>query len=193
MTDSSVPKITNTIHGFTKASLTSFNNKLHALVDGGKLANVITLITRHVEIVDCDAYGVLDNSATPKVPVKTDTIFRIASMAKPITSVAMMMLWEEGKWAPEDAVSKYIPEFEGLKVKQDGSPVPQALPMTMKQLMSHSVGFGTRGAYPDLRGGDLQDMIDLLAKQPLSFQPGKAWRYGPSIGIVGYIIQKITS
>jgi CubicO group peptidase (beta-lactamase class C family) len=163
------------------------------MVDDGKLANVVTLIARHGEIVNCDAYGVLDISTTPPVPARTDSIFRIASMTKPITAAAMMMLWEEVKWALEDPVSKFIPEFEGLKIKQeDGELVPQASPMTMKQLMSHSAGFGARGEYTDLRGGDLQDMIDFLAKQPLSFQPGKGWRYGPSVDIQGYIIQKLT-
>jgi CubicO group peptidase (beta-lactamase class C family) len=132
-------------------------------------------------------------SATPPVPVKSDTIFRIASMTKPITGAAMMMLWEESKWALEDPVSKFIPEFEDLKVKQDdGKLVPQESPMTMKQLMSHSAGFGARNDYPELRGGSLQDMIDILAKQPLPFQPGRAWRYGPCVDIQGYIIQKIT-
>jgi len=103
------------------------------------------------------------------------------------------MLWEEGKWALEDPVSKFIPEFEGLKVKQeDGELVPQASPMTMKQLMSHSAGFGQRSEYPDLRTGDLQDMIDSLAKLPLFLQPGRGWRYGPSVDIQGYIIEKLT-
>ncbi|KAF4634866.1 hypothetical protein G7Y89_g3245 [Cudoniella acicularis] len=76
-------------------------------------------------------------------------------MAKPITAAAMMMLWEEGKWVPEDPVSKFIPEFEGLKVRQDDDElVPQASPMTMKQLMSHSAGFGPRGEYPDQMRSD---------------------------------------
>jgi len=189
----SAAKSTDTMQGFTKEGLAEFNAQFHALVNDGKLANVVTLIARHGEIVNCDAYGVLDISTTPPVPVKTDSIFRIASMTKPITAAAMMMLWEEGKWALEDPVSKFIPEFEGLKVRQDdGELVPQASPMTMKQLMSHSAGFSARGEYPDLRGGDLQDMIDFLAKQPLSFQPGKGWRYGPSVDIQGYIIQKLT-
>jgi CubicO group peptidase (beta-lactamase class C family) len=189
----SVAKSTDTIQGFTKEGLAEFNAQFHALVDDGQLANVVTLIARHGEIVNCDAYGVLDTSTTPTVPVKTDSIFRIASMTKPIIAVAMMMLWEEGKWALEDPVSKLIPEFEDIKVRQDdGDLVPQASPMTMKQLMSHSAGFGAREEYPDLRGGDLQDMIDFLAKQPLSFQPGKGWRYGPSVDIQCYIIQKLT-
>jgi CubicO group peptidase (beta-lactamase class C family) len=183
----------DTIQGFTKIGLAEYNTKFHALVDDGKLANVVTLIARHGEIVNYDAYGVLDLSKTPPVPVKTDSIFRIASMTKPITSAAMMMLWEEKKWALEDPVSKFIPEFEGLQVKQDdGKLVPQVSPMTMKQLMSHSAGLGARQEYSDLRGGDLQDMIDQLAKKPLSFQPGRGWRYGPSVDIQGYIIQKLT-
>jgi len=183
------------IQGFTAEGLAEFNTKFHSLVDDGKLASVVTLIARHGEIVNCDAYGVFDVSATQPVPVKADSIFRIASMLKPITATAMMMLWEEGKWALEDHVSKFIPEFEGLKVKQDdGELAPQGSPMTMKQLMSHSAGFGGTNeyGYDNLRGGDLQDMIDFLAKQPLSFQPGKGWRYGPSVDIQGYILQKLT-
>ena len=81
--------------GFTEEGLAEFNAKFHALVDDGKLANVITLIARHGEIVNCDAYGVLDIEATSPIPVKTDSIFRIASMIKPITSTAMMMLWKK--------------------------------------------------------------------------------------------------
>jgi CubicO group peptidase (beta-lactamase class C family) len=183
---------TDTIQGFTKDGLAEFNAQFHALVDDGKLANVVTLIARHGEIVNYDAYGVLNISATPPVPVKTDSIFRIASMAKPLTAAAMMMLWEQGKWALEDPVSKFIPEFEDLKVKQeDGKLVEQASPMTMKQLMSHSTGFGARWEYDGLRTGDLQDMIDSLAKLPLFLQPGRGWRYGPSVDIQGYIIEKI--
>jgi CubicO group peptidase (beta-lactamase class C family) len=187
------PKRSGAIDGFRKEDLAGFTAKFHGMVDEGKLANIVTLIARHGEIAHCDAYGVLDISATPKVPVKTDSIFRIASMLKPITAVAMMMLWEEGKWALDEPVFKFIPEFEGLKVRQDdGVLIPQESPMTMKQLMSHSAGFGARSEYPDLRNGDLQDMINFLATQPLSFQPGKGWRYGPSVDIQGYILQKIT-
>jgi CubicO group peptidase (beta-lactamase class C family) len=92
----SVAKSADTIQVFTKEALAEFNAQFHALVNDGQLANVVTLIARHGEIVNCDAYGVLDISTTP-IPVKTDSIFRIASMTKPITAAAMMMLWEEGK------------------------------------------------------------------------------------------------
>ncbi len=179
--------------GFSASGLTALNQQMHGLVDERQLAGVVTLVARHGEVVNFDAYGTLDVSAPS--PVQTDSIFRIASMTKPITGAAMMMLWEEGKWALDDEVAKHIPEFAGLKVKaKDGALVEQASPMTMRQIMSHSAGFGRAGDYQDanLRGGDLQDMIDALAKLPLSFQPGTEWRYGPSVDIQGYLIEKLS-
>ena len=86
-----------------------------------------------------DAYGVQD--LTTRKPVGRDTIFRLASMTKPIVGVAMMMLWEQGKWTLDDPVAKHIPEFAGLKVATPGGEVPQIKPMTMRQLMSHTAGF----------------------------------------------------
>src|SRR5580658_8344310 len=134
--------------GFTREGLGAFNRQFHALVDERKLANVVTLIARHGEIVNLDAYGVLDVSAATLTPARTDSIFRIASMTKPITGAAMMMLWEEGKWALDDPVAKHIPQFEGLLVRRkDAEPVPQTSPMTMAQLMSHSAGFGRAAEY----------------------------------------------
>jgi CubicO group peptidase (beta-lactamase class C family) len=185
------------LQGFTQTGLATFNAHFHQLVDQHKLANVVTLVSRHGQIVNLDAYGVLDISATPTISVQNDSIFRIASMTKPITGAAMMMLFDEGKWALEDPVSKHIPSFKDLKVKvKDGPPVSQTKPMTMAQLMSHSAGFGRSSEYTEakvnLRSGNLQDMIDVLAKQPLSFQPGKDWRYGPSVDIQGYLVEKLS-
>jgi CubicO group peptidase (beta-lactamase class C family) len=181
------------LQGFTAEGLAAFNAGFHRLVDDRKLANVVTLVARHGEIVNLDAYGVLDAS-DPK-PVQVDSIFRIASMTKPITGAAMMMLWEEGRWKLDDPVAKHIPAFEGLKVRRkDGGPVAQTRPMTMAQLMSHTAGFGRAGDYPEgaLRAGALQDMIDTLAGLPLSFQPGTDWRYGPSVDIQGYLIEQMS-
>jgi len=180
--------------GFSASGLAALNHEMHALVDDSQLAGVVTLVARHGEIVNFDAYGTLDVSAPS--PVRKDSIFRIASMTKPITGAAMMMLWEEGKWALDDELAEHIPEFKGLKVKaKGGSLVDQASPMTMRQIMSHSAGFGRAGDYPadvNMRAGDLQDMIDTLAKLPLSFQPGTEWRYGPSVDIQGYLIEKLS-
>src|ERR1700722_6505451 len=135
-----------TTQGFTAEGLAAFNRQFHALVEEKKLANVVTLIARRGEIVNLDAYGVLDVSAPVPVPARTDSIFRIASMTKPITGAAMMMLWEEGRWKLDDPVARHIPQFEGLKVRtRDGGPVDQTRPMTMAQLMSHTAGFGRAG------------------------------------------------
>lgn len=187
------------LQSFTKDGLAEFDTQFHKLVDEGKLANVVTLIARRGEIVHRDAYGVHDVSAAVPVPVTTTSIYRIASMLKPIIAVCMMMLWEEGLWALEDLVSKFVPEFSDLKVKveKEGGEfelVDQDTPMTMKQLMSHTAGFVGRGEYDadQIRTGDLQGMIKILATLPLTFQPGKAWRYGPSVDIQGYIIEKLT-
>ncbi len=181
--------------GFSAAGLADFNRANHALVDARQLAGVTTLVARRGEIVNWDAYGVLDVSAAPAAPVEKDSIFRLASMTKPIVGAAMMILWEEGKWTLDDPVARHIPEFAGLKVKtRDGSLVDQTRPMTMAQLMSHSAGFGRAGDYTDvnLRGGDLRDMIETLAGLPLSFQPGAEWRYGPSVDIQGYVVEKLS-
>src|ERR1700761_6112187 len=97
-TNASTTTHTDPTQDFTNEDIADFNAKFHRLVDDCKLANVVTLIAHRGKIVNCDAYGVLDVSATPPIPVRTDSIFRIASMTKPITSAAMMMLWEEDKW-----------------------------------------------------------------------------------------------
>jgi CubicO group peptidase (beta-lactamase class C family) len=131
--------------GFSTAGLKAFQAGMRALVDESKLAGVTTLVARHGKVVHFDAYGKRDLE-TGK-PVEKDTIFRIASMTKPIVGVAMMMLWEEGKWTLDDPVSKHIPEFAGLKVATPNGEVAQTKPMTMRQLMSHTAGFDTSGGY----------------------------------------------
>jgi len=178
--------------GFSAEGLAALRQEMRSLVDDGRLAGVATLVARHGQVVHYDAYGVRDLDS--RAPVEKDTIFRIASMTKPIVGVAMMMLWEEGKWALDDPVSKHIPEFAGLKVATEGGEVAQASPMTMRQLMSHTAGFDASGGYTehDLRAGNLQGMIDKLARLPLAFQPGTEWRYGPSVDIQGYVVEKLS-
>lgn len=179
--------------GFSKAGVEKLKSEMRALVDQQKLAGVVTLLSRHGEVVHFDAYGKQDAATGPEV--RQDTIFRIASMTKPVTGVAMMILWEEGKWKLDDPVAKHIPEFAGLKVKAaDGSLVEQHHPMTMAELMSHSAGFDVSAGYEqaNLAETDLQGMIDKLAALPLAAQPGSDWRYGPSVNIQGYIVEKLS-
>ena len=178
--------------GFSTDGLKALQRTMRALVDDAKLAGVTTLVARHGKVVYLDAYGVQDLAT--KKPVAKDTIFRIASMTKPIVGVAMMMLWEQGKWTLDDPVAKHIPEFAGLKVATPNGEVPQTRPMTMRQLMSHTAGFDVNAGYAkaNLRDSDLQAMIDKLAKLPLAAQPGTDWRYGPSVDIQGYIVEKLS-
>jgi CubicO group peptidase (beta-lactamase class C family) len=180
--------------GFSTAGLKAFQQAMRALVDEQKLAGVTTLVARHGKVVHFDAYGKRDLETGQ--PVEKDTIFRIASMTKPIVGVAMMMLWEQGKWTLDDPVSKHIPEFAGLKVSTPNGEVAQTKPMTMRQLMSHSAGFDVSAGYAKHNITDrtqpLQAMIDKLAKLPLAAQPGSDWRYGPSVDIQGYIVEKLS-
>jgi CubicO group peptidase (beta-lactamase class C family) len=116
-------------------------------------------------------------------------------MTKPIAGVAMMQLYEQGKWKLDDPVAKFIPEFANLQVKKPGGGTePMKSPMTMAQLMSHSAGFGVSSVYENanLTESDLQGMIDKLKTLPLETQPGTAWDYGPSVNIQGYIIEKLS-
>ena len=178
--------------GFSADGLNAFTRTMRGLVDDGRLAGVTTLVARHGRVVQFDAYGVRDLDS--RAPVEKDSIFRIASMTKPIVGVAMMMLWEEGKWALDDPVSKHIPQFANLKVATQAGEVAQTRPMTMRQLMSHTAGFDASAGYADdnLRAGNLQDMIDKLSRLPLAFQPGTEWRYGPSVDIQGYMVEKLS-
>jgi len=180
--------------GFSADGLKTFQQAMRALVDEGKLANVETLVARHGKIVELDTYGV--QNLADKKPVTRTTIFRLASMTKPIVGVAMMMLWEQGKWTLDDPVAKHIPEFAGLKVATATGDVPQTRPMTMRQLMSHTAGFDVNAGYTKLklpnRSQPLQSFIDSLAKLPLAAQPGTDWRYGPSVDIQGYLVEKLS-
>lgn len=188
-----MPTATPESQGFSPAGLDALEREMHALVDAEKLAGVTTLVSRHGKVVHFDTYGAA-NAATGE-ELQPDSLFRIASMTKPIAGVAMMQLYEQGKWKMDDPVSKYIPEFANLQVKKaGGSTEPMKSPMTMAQIMSHSAGFGVSAVYQDadLAATNLQGMIDKLKTMPLETQPGTAWDYGPSVNIQGYIIERLS-
>jgi CubicO group peptidase (beta-lactamase class C family) len=137
-----------------------------------------------------------------------DTIFRDYSMTKPTTGVAMMILYEQGKWLPSDPISKFIPEFAHLKVFNGFDANGKMLladpvhPPTMRELMTHTAGFTYGQAdtpvdqlYKQLdpsHAPNLQGMIERLAKIPLLYQPGTRWVYSMSMDIQGYIVEKLT-
>jgi CubicO group peptidase (beta-lactamase class C family) len=167
---------------------------------------VVTAVARHGRLVDYRAVGFQD--LAKGTPMRTDTIFRVYSMTKPITGVAMMMLYEEGKWSPSDPLSKFIPEFAALKVfagaDKDGQPILEdpAHPPTVGELMTHTAGFtyGVFGNTPvdrlyqkdnPLRAGSLQEFATKLARLPLLYQPGEAWVYSVSVDVQGYLVEKL--
>jgi CubicO group peptidase (beta-lactamase class C family) len=180
---------------------------MKALVDEGRLAGVVTMVARHGKVVEFDAVGKRDIAAG--APMQKDSIFRIYSMTKPITGVAMMILFEEGKWQLNDPVSKFIPEFANLKVfatEANGNMTlkDQAHPVTMRELMSHSGGF-TYGYFSNTPVDKLQREADVLnvnntldefikrmAKLPLNTQPGSEWHYSVSVDIQGAIVQRLS-
>jgi CubicO group peptidase (beta-lactamase class C family) len=193
--------------GFSSERLDVLHKAIQDQVDQKYLAGVVTLLARHGKVVELKAYGKKDVAAG--TPMTTDTIFRIFSMTKPVTGVAMMILYEQGKWHPEDPISKYIPEFAHLKVYKgmdaDGKMILEdpVHPPTMHELMTHTAGF-TYGAFGNtpvdkmyqaqgiLQSKSLQDMVDKLANIPLLYQPGTKWVYSVSMDVQGYIIEKLS-
>jgi CubicO group peptidase (beta-lactamase class C family) len=192
--------------GFSSERLERLHKVMQETVDRKQLAGIVTILARHGKIVDYRAYGQRDMASG--APMTKDTIFRDYSMTKPVTAVAMMILYEQGKWLPSDPISKYIPEFAHLKVYNgvdaSGKMIlvdPEHAP-TMRELMTHTAGFTYgNGSTPadkmygelNVRGAkDLQEMIDRLAQIPLLYQPGKAWVYSMSMDIQGYIVEKLS-
>jgi len=197
--------------GFSSARLKSIDRSLQSrYLDTGKLPCAQVLIARRGEIVYQTALGKMDvernRAATP------DTIYRIYSMTKPITSIAFMMLVEQGLVALDDPVHKFIPEWSDLGVYVGGAlgmfrtERPQR-PMQIVDLLRHTsgltYGFQLRtnvdAAYRHLKIGEfenhsdtLDDMIANLAKVPLEFSPGTAWNYGVSTDVIGYLVGKIS-
>ena len=178
-------------------------------IDTGRFPGTQLLVYRRGKVVHSAVQGFAD--VERKAPVKDDTIYRIYSMTKPITSVAFMMLFEEGRVALDEPVAKYIPEWKNLGVFVAGShPAfltrPPSRPMLIVDLLRHTsgltYGFQQRGnvdaAYREMKlggvekDGTLQSMIEDLAKSPLEFSPGEAWTYSVATDVLGYLIGKIS-
>lgn len=193
--------------GFSSQRLERLHAMMQDVVDKNQIAGVVTILARHGKVVDYRAYGQRDSAI--HAPMTKDVIFRDYSMTKPITGVAMMILYEQGKWLPSDPISKYIPEFAHLKVYNgvdaDGKMilVDPDHPPTMQELMSHTAGFtyGFFGntpvdkAYRDAQvfnSKNLQEFIEKVARLPLLYQPGKGWTYSISMDIEGYIVEKLS-
>ena len=194
--------------GMSAEGIEKVKAEMHGMVDRGELAGVVTMVARHGKIVLFDNYGYQDVEAN--VPMEKDTIVRIFSMTKPIAGVALMTLFEEGKFQLSDPVEQYIPELKNLKVaKEDG---PDGMPileepdhkMTIRELVSHTGGL-TYGIFSrsqtDLlyqkanildRDQTLKEFVTKLGKLPLRQQPGTLWHYSVSVDVQGYLIEVLS-
>jgi len=170
-------------------------------VDDGKLAGITTLIARRGEVVHFESVGMAHVEAD--LPMRDDTIVRIYSMTKPITSVAVMMLYEHGKLRLTAPVSEYLPEFADLSVydEADGAGVAPRRPMTVRDLLTHTSGlsYGWSDApvdkayqQADVTGGTLEDMARRLGEIPLMHHPGAEWEYSLSTDVLGYLVQVVS-
>ena len=180
--------------GFSSQGLERLDAAMRKAVADGKVAGVSTLLIRHGQEIAFREHGV-SNLETGD-PLRRDTIFRIASMTKPITSVAMMMLYEEGKWRLDDPVTNLVPELGGLQVivgRDDSGKTllaPAKRAPTMRELMSHTAGFGNDAGVLGAVG--LREMVERIADLPLVYQPGERWSYSLAVDIQSYIVERLS-
>src|SRR6266849_3945945 len=196
---------------FSQERLQRVGDYIRNEIATGKIPGAIMLIQQHGQPVYFEKFGVRDVAI--QLPMTPDTIFRIYSMSKPITSVAAMMLVEDGKLSLDDPVSKYIPAFADVKVgvekrDQDGKPAlvlePLNRPITIEDLLRHTSGLtygftgdsAVRTLYmnSDLFKGDFDnaEFAERLAKLPLAEQPGALWDYGHSTDVLGRVIEVVS-
>jgi CubicO group peptidase (beta-lactamase class C family) len=198
--------------GFTREGLDALDARLKRSVAEGDTAGMTIALIRHGQVADFKSFG----QQTPATAMALDSLFRIYSMSKPITGVAMMQLYEQGKWQLDDPITKYAPELANLKaltwdkdgkvvMSADGRPVLATLkkPATMRQLMSHTAGFGyglggddpVNNAFRNdgvLASKDLDEMMKKIAGIPLLYEPGTKWSYSVAVDIQGYLVQKLS-
>ncbi|WP_262694240.1 serine hydrolase domain-containing protein [Kordiimonas aquimaris] len=194
--------------GLSEKKLTSLTSHIQGYINSGRLIGATTLVARGGKIAHLETYGHIDKAAGSEMT--EDAIFRIHSMTKPITTAALMMLWEEGKFDLNDPVSKYIPSFKNQRVfsgvNEDESlkTVPVERDATILDLMRHTSGltYGVFGNTPVdqayLKAGvldpnaTLEELVDRLANVPLLYQPGDAWVYSLSVDVQGRLIEVLS-
>ncbi len=194
--------------GMSSDRLARLDDAMQGLVDDGLLAGITTMISRHGKIAHFGTFGHRDIEAGSEMT--EDVIFRIYSMTKPITGVALMILYEEGKFRLSDPVHRYIPEFEGLVVAREDGPNGQPITepadhaMTIRELMAHTAGL-SYGIFSQSQvdtlyqeagvldnDSTLKDMIDKLSKIPLRQQPGSMWHYSVAVDVQGYLVEVLS-
>lgn len=190
--------------GFSEQRLQRIEQLMQRFIDNSVITGSVTLIARHGKLAHLQAHGLAD-TATNK-PMRPDSIFRLASMTKPVISVAILTLLEEGRILLNDPVKSFLPEFADLQVQQPDDSLTKAdRDITVRDLLTHTSGLGsaTTGQALELAQGivelrdpaaTLADVVPQMAKVPLSFQPGTAWEYSGAFGFdtLGRIVEVVS-
>jgi CubicO group peptidase (beta-lactamase class C family) len=188
--------------GMSSERLSLIRPVMQKYVDENKLPGMITLVAHNGKIVHSETYGLMDTDK----PMREDAIFRIASMTKPVTSVAVMILYEEGYFQLDDPVADYIPELSNLKVfssvdRHGIQTVDPVRPMTIRDLLTHTSGLSGVGAdspvdsvyaAANLSEGTLKEMVHKLSGILLLYQPGTTWNYSRSTDVLGYLVEVLS-
>ncbi len=198
-------------YGFSTQRLGRIRQVMQRFVDEGRIAGSLTLIARRGQVVHCECVGMRDIAAGK--PVEEDTLWRIYSMSKPITSAAVMMLVEEARLRLVDPISDFLPEFKDMQVAERGEDgqvrlVPAARPINIRDLFTHTSGMGygedtiplLAKLYAEriepLRQGigpaALQELVAAVASAPLYFHPGQAHQYSISIDVLGRLVEVVS-
>lgn len=196
--------------GFSSTRLARLDSGMNNWVKNNWTTGAVALIARKGKIVFNKAYGY--NDPDTKAPLVKNGIFRIASQTKAITTVAAMMLWEEGKFSLDDPVSRFIPSFTNQQVMEKYNSadttytaIPAKRPVNIRDLLTHTSGLGYPGiGTPDenalyakyritgglgIRDQKLSEVMSLLGTLPLFFQPGEKWKYGLNTDVLGYLVE----
>jgi CubicO group peptidase (beta-lactamase class C family) len=192
--------------GFSSARLARLGAVMRSEIERGRLPGAVALIARRGRLGFFESFGQRD--AASGAPMRTDAIFRIYSMTKPITSVAAMMLWEEGRFLLSDPVAKYLPELSDLEVAVERGGeierVPVERDLTIQDLLRHTSGltYEFRGSGPVhkmymgarvySRAQNSADQVATLGRLPLLHQPGTRWEYGRSTDVVGRLVEVLS-
>jgi CubicO group peptidase (beta-lactamase class C family) len=193
--------------GFASDRLARIDPFIAAQMATGRLPGASVLVMRHGKVVFTQVYGKAD--ADRGTPLEADSLFRIYSMTKPVTGVAMMILFEQGKWHFDDPVTRFIPEFKDLRVFKSVGPdgtlatEPLSRPPTMRELVTHAAGFAygldESTAYEKayhaadfMRAPSTNEAIARIAALPMFDQPGQHWHYSAAADIQGYIVERLS-